>query len=173
VNLVMGFASRTWWVVDRCDPRARHLVDGTGRWAGIGKHYSRQTPGAIEFMSSGRTLVLLTECGRAVWGAIENREPGGAAVHWRCSMFRNEGAGRSSDLIREATALTFEWWRRHYGGLPPAPLRTEVDARRVRRKRDPGRCFRRSGWIVVPPTEVPRATKHGLVILEAPANEGQ
>lgn len=36
-----------WHQVRRCDPRARVLAD---------RHYSRQTPGAAEFMVSGRTL---------------------------------------------------------------------------------------------------------------------
>lgn len=43
-------------------------------------------------------------------------------------------------------------------------VQTEVDPRRTRRKRDPGRCFRRAGWV-----EVDR--RRGLVILQAPAPE--
>ena len=164
-NLAFDFASRRWWVVDRDDQRARKLVDG--ETFGGAPHYSRQTPGADEFMSNGKTLVLLSVCERAVWGAIENNDPAGG-LHWRCSMFRNEGAGLASDLVREATSLTFDWWRYHYGGLPPVPFRTEVDPAKVRPKRDPGRCFLRAGWRVVPPAEVPRATKRGFVVLEAP-----
>ena len=41
------------------------------------------------------------------------------------------------------------------------PLTTEVDPSRVRRKRDPGRCFRRAGWLV---TGIVR----GLWVYEAP-----
>lgn len=148
------FASDGHWVpVKRCDARARELAD---------RHYSRQTPGSAEFMANGRTLVMLTRDGSAVWGAIEMNDWNQAAV-WRCSIFRNEGTIRSSDLIREATARTRAYWRRHYGGVPSAPLRTEVDRERVRHKRDPGRCFIRAGWRVVGVTAA-----RGFVVLEAP-----
>jgi hypothetical protein len=149
-----------WHVVKRCDPSARALVDGDA--FGLLPHYSRQTPGAPEFMASGKTLVMLTDDARAVWGVIESLEPGNTGkLHWRVSMFRNEGAGVSSELIREATNRTFSYWQRHYGALPPVPLRTEVNPRKVRPKRDPGRCFLRAGWRRV-------KVHRGLVVLEAP-----
>ena len=128
-----------WRKVERSDVRARALAD---------RHYSRQTVGARDFMGSGRTFVLLTDCERAVWGVIENLDPGGS-LRWRVSLFRNEGAGLSSDLIREATARTFAYWRAKHGALPSVPLQTEVDPDRTRRKRDPGRCFRRAGWTLI------------------------
>lgn len=81
-----------WSKVRRCDPSARALAD---------RHYSRQTPGAVDFMGNGRVLVLLTHDALAVWGVIENLDPAGGH-RWRCSIFRNEGSARSSDLIREA-----------------------------------------------------------------------
>lgn len=140
---------RRWEVVRRSDPRARALAD---------RHYSRQTPGAAEFMASGRTLVLLGP--DAVWGAIENLDPAGAP-RWRVSIFRNEGTILSSDLIAEATRVTYAWWESHYRARPIVPLQTEVDPARTRAKRDPGRCFRRAGW-----REVDQ--RRGLVILEAP-----
>jgi hypothetical protein len=139
-----------WHVVKRQDKRARELAD---------KHYSRQTVGAAEFMSSGKTLVMLTDDSRAVWGAIENLDPAGN-LRWRVSIFRNEGAGLSSDLIREATARTFSYWKTHYSGLPAVPLQTEVDPKKTRHKRDPGRCFIRAGWKVI-------GERRGLVVLEA------
>ena len=146
------FASEDRWeVVKRCDPRARELAD---------RHYSRQTVGAVDFLPCGRTLVLLTTCALAVWGVVENLDPAGQ-LRWRCSIFRNEGAGLSSDLIREATTRTYLWWLNHYGRLPKVPLTTEVDPRKTRKKRDPGRCFRRAGWRVVD-------MRRGLVVLQAP-----
>ena len=160
IQSAMAFAERRWWKVDRDDPRARDLVDGTGRWAGNGPHYSRQTPGAADFMGSGKNLVLLTDCERAVWGAIENRVPGKDEWRWRCSVFRNLGAGLSSDLIREATDLTYDYWRLHYGALPSVPLTTEVDPNATRRKRDPGRCFIKAGWRRL-------FERNGLVVLQA------
>lgn len=118
-------------------------------------------------MGSGRTLVLLTDCSRAVWGAIENLDPSGV-TRWRVSIFRNEGAGLSSDLIREATARTLAWWPAHYGYLPSQSLTTEIDPDRTRRKRDPGRCFLRAGWCFVDARR--RHVKGGgtLIVLRAP-----
>lgn len=150
------FDDGLWVQVERCHPQARALAD---------RHYSRQTPGAREFMSSGKTLVLLTRCARAVWGCIENLDPAGK-LRWRCSVFRNEGGGKdgdlvSSDLVREATVRTFEFWRRTTG-IPSVPLQTEVDPKKTRTKRDPGRCFRKAGWFVVD------KDRRGLVILQAP-----
>lgn len=149
---MMNLLDGRWHKVKRTDPRARALAD---------RHYSRQTVGARDFMASGKTFVLLTDCARAVWGVIENLDPVGNR-RWRCSIFRNEGAGLSSDLIKEATARTYEYWRRRHGGLPAVPLTTEVDPGKTRSKRDPGRCFIRAGWRR-------RGVVRGLVVLEAPS----
>jgi hypothetical protein len=56
-----------------------------------------------------------------------------------CAVFRNDGAGLSSDLIRQACASAWERW-------PGERLYTYVNPRKIRRKRDPGRCFRKAGW---------------------------
>lgn len=152
MTLPMPYIADGYWRrVRRCDGAARRLAD---------RHYSRQTPGARDFMASGRTLVLLSWDARAVWGVIENLDPAGT-LRWRCSIFRNESLVLSSVLIREATDRTYDYWRRRYGGLPRMPLRTEVDPRRVLHKRDPGRCFLRAGWHKF--DEV-----RGLVVLQAP-----
>lgn len=143
-------AGGLWVRVKRDHLAARELAD---------RHYSRQTPGAREFMPPGRVLVLVTPCGRAVWGVCENLDPAGG-LRWRCSIFRNEGAGLSSDLVRAATERTIDHWVERYG-LPNEPLTTEVDPREVRHKRDPGRCFRKAGWTKV-------RTRRGLVVFEAP-----
>lgn len=142
-----------WGQVRRDDVRARELADD---------HYSRQTPGSKDFMSSGKTLVLLTSDALAVWGVIENMDPAGG-LRWRCSIFRNTGRVRSSTLVKEATERTYAYWLRHYGGYPPVGLTTEVDPKKTRRKRDPGRCFVKAGWTRRP------GLKRGLVVLDAPA----
>jgi hypothetical protein len=140
-----------WRRVTRCDPAARALAD---------RHYSRQTIGAAGFLPPGTTLTLLSRDGKAVWGVCENLDPAGNR-RWRVTIFRNESEVLSSVLVREATVLTFDHWRSHYGDLPPVPLTTEVDPGRTRRKRDPGRCFLRSGlWRVA-------GERRGLVVLEA------
>ena len=70
-----------------------------------------------------------------------------------CSIFRNEGRIRSSDLIRQADKIAdFCWPReRHY---------TYVYAKKIRGT-NPGFCFISAGW------KRCGTTKGGLVILEA------
>jgi hypothetical protein len=60
---------------------------------------------------------------------------------WVCSCFRNEGPDLSSDLIREAVAITRWRWPDN-----PLGMVTFVDPAKVRHKRDPGRCFVRAGF---------------------------
>ncbi len=143
--------SGRWHRTGRRDVVARMLADG---------HYSRQTPGAVDFMGNGRVLVLRTLDGLAVWGAIENMDPAGGR-HWRVSIFRNTGPVLSSDLVREGTERTVAYWLARYRALPSVPLRTEINPAKVRRKRDPGRCFLRAGWTRI-------GFVRGLVVLEAP-----
>ena len=151
------FPSDGWWhVVSRRDPRALALAD---------RHYSRQTIGGVELFPPGRRLCMLTADGLALWGAVENLDPAGA-IRWRVTIFRNEGPALSSILVREATERTYSYWRAHYGAVP-GRLTTEVDPDRVRRKRDPGRCFLRAGWDVIGRGRGHRAGTP-LVILGAP-----
>ena len=60
-------------------------------------------------------------------------------------MFRNLGAGLSSDLIRAATETTYREWIRRYGALPPERLRTEIGIEQVA-SRNPGYCYLQAGW---------------------------
>lgn len=136
------------------------MVDGTGRWAGFGPHYSRRTPGSRSFTGCGEEVVLVSDCGRAVWAVVRQRTPsprgsgesrGRGALRaetpfvWRNMLFRNEGAGLSSEVIVSATAATYRFWLEKYGCLPTERLRTEVDVRRVR-SRNPGFCYVKAGW---------------------------
>jgi hypothetical protein len=61
---------------------------------------------------------------------------------WVNSLFRNEGAGLSSELIIEAIAATRALWP----DVPSIGIITFVDAAKTRHKRDPGRCYRRAGF---------------------------
>lgn len=151
-----------WELSSSSDRRALDVVDGQGLCAGLGPHYSRRTPGSKTFTGVGREIVLVTSCGRAVWACVYQQTPmargtgasrGRAgdtdrkARHiWRNMMFRNCGAGQSSDLIREATERTYEEWEKRYGSLPAERLRTEVDTRAVR-STNPGFCYLQAGWI--------------------------
>lgn len=58
------------------------------------------------------------------------------------SLFRNEGAGLSSELIREAVAATRGVWP----AVPDLGMVSFVDASKTRKKRDPGRCYRKAGF---------------------------
>jgi len=125
-----------WLLSTRTDPAARVLAD---------RHYNRQSVGAQDFVPPGRCLVLRTDPVDAYWVTswpfaeyVLHRWAGA----WVCSAFRNEGPRLSSDLIREAVAATR--WR--WPDAPELGMVTFVDAAKVRRKRDPGRCFRRAGF---------------------------
>lgn len=105
------------------------------------RHYSRyiyadgRLPKLI--VGPGYKMVLLTRCARAlfVWRKFIAAD-GQAGVN--CSIFRNEGAGLSSDLVRAADVLAEQRWpgERHY---------TYVDPRKVRSS-NPGYCFIQAGW---------------------------
>lgn len=150
-----------WWLSSSSDRAALDIVDGTGRFEGYGPHYSRRTPGSKTFTGVGQEIVLVTDCGRAVWACARQRTPcavgtGGSrgrlglADHkpryiWRNMMFRNLGAGLSSDLICEALETTYFYWAWRYGSLPAEQLRTEIDVRRVS-STNPGYCYLMAGW---------------------------
>tara|TARA_Y100000310_G_scaffold345345_1_gene463978 strand:- start:9408 stop:9671 length:264 start_codon:yes stop_codon:yes gene_type:complete len=62
----------------------------------------------------------------------------------------------SSTLIRQAVAATL--WK--YGDPPELGMITFVNASKVKRKRDPGRCYLRAGWSRV------GETQGGLIALQ-------
>jgi hypothetical protein len=122
-----------WQVSDRADVDAVRIAD---------RHYNRQKVGTPQFVPPGRCVVFKHE--RAVWVTswpfaeyVKHAWPGA----WVNSVFRNEGAGLSSDLITQAVALTRAVWE-----PPSLGIVTFVDAGKVRHKRDPGRCYRKAGW---------------------------
>jgi hypothetical protein len=114
--------------------------DATGR-AIFRQHYSykpyRDGRDPALFVGPGEKMVLLTPCARAlfVWRRFVS---GDGQQGINCAVFRNEGAGLSSDLIREADAIADERWpgERHY---------TYVNPRRIR-STNPGYCFLAAGW---------------------------
>lgn len=125
-----------WRVSDRYDPAALPLAD---------RHYNRRAVGSPQFVPPGRCLVLLAADRSALWvtswpfAEYVRHEWAGA---WVNSLFRNEGGGLSSDLIRFAVAHS----RARWPNIPPLGMVTFVDAAKVRRKRDPGRCYRKAGF---------------------------
>lgn len=132
-QISLPFASPGWDVRTKYDSEARQLAD---------RHYSRRTPGAPQFAPPGQTLILVRP--GALWiSRIERREktkhawPGA----WQNSLFRNEGGGLSSQLVREAVAATIEAW----GPIPPEGFLTMVDPGKVR-STNPGCCYLHAGW---------------------------
>jgi hypothetical protein len=123
----------TWQISNRCDPRGKRIAD---------RHYSRQTPESEQFVKPGRCLVLWQQDALWVtsWPYSEHVKHAWAGA-WECSLFRNEGAGLSSDLITEAVAAT----RWKYGIPPDEGFVTFVDSSEVR-DGEPGYCFRCAGW---------------------------
>ena len=96
-------------------------------------------------MPPGRCYVLKSVCLQAVWVTswpFAEYVRHAWAGAWMNSFFRNEGAGLSSELIREAVAATLH----HWPDAPELGLVTFVDAHKTRRKRDPGRCYLRAGF---------------------------
>jgi len=127
--------SDPWRPSDRFDPRALPLAD---------RHYNRRKIGSPQFVPPGRCLVLLTENTDALWVTswpfakyVRHAWPGA----WVNSLFRNEGPALSSGLITAAVAHTRAKWE-----PPPLGIVSFIDATKTRRKRDPGRCYRRAGW---------------------------
>ena len=140
-----------WRYGNRADPEVRVLAD---------RHYSRQSPGSMQFVPPGRCLVL--KVAQAYWVTswpypefVKHAWPGA----WICSAFRREAECPylASDLVRSAVAATCAHW-----GQPPAlGMITFVDTTKVRHKRDWGRCFRKAGF-----KPLIECTKGGLFVLQ-------
>ena len=129
-----------WQKVGKFDPRSAAIAD---------EHYSRRTPGSPQFMPPGQTVILWRP--KAIFGWWRPHPDSGIQAMngldgWTCTIFRNEGAGLSSLLIVEAEQALVATGH----GCGPDGLLSYVWVKKVRAKRDPGRCYRRAGWIVHP-----------------------
>lgn len=125
-----------WYRSHRFDRRALPLAD---------RHYNRLKIGSPQFVPPATCVVFLTAEADAVWATtwpipeyVKHAWPGA----WINSIFRNESEHLSSELIREAVAATRAFWPT----VPALGMVTFVDASKVRRKRDPGRCYLRAGF---------------------------
>ena len=106
-------------------------------------HYSSKKRPAgkrlAQFVGPGAHIVLRTDAGDAVfvWRKhFDKTIPPQTGIE--CSLFRNEGPLRSSELIRQADAVADLCWpgERHY---------TKVSAGDIRSV-NPGACFKYAGW---------------------------
>ena len=133
-----------WQLASRTYRPAREIAD---------RHYNRQSVGHVNFMPPGRCSVFYAENGqggRAVWGTswpfaeyVMHRWAGA----WVCSIFRNEGAGKASELIVDAVAAT----RAFFGDPPDIGMITFVDRSKVEPTMVRGRevwgwTFRKAGF---------------------------
>lgn len=124
-----------WRISHRAERAPRLLAD---------RHYSRQKPGTPQFVPPGRCLVLSMPGAYWVtsWPFKEYTKHEWAGA-WVCSAFRNEDSGiLSSLLVTEAVAAT-RWF---FGTPPELGMVTFIDRDKTRKKRDPGRCFRRAAF---------------------------
>lgn len=154
-----------WMLSHRGDKRALPLAD---------RHYNRQKIGSPQFVPPGRCVVLLTPEADALWVtswpfAEYTRHAWAGA--WVNSLFRNESAHLSSELILEAIAVTCSVWP----DVPELGMITFVNTKMVRSV-NPGYCYKRAGFTHV------GHTMGGLVALQmlpdcmpaaAPAFEAQ
>ena len=110
-----------WQWSHRADKQSLALAD---------RHYNRQKPGAPQFVPPGRCCVLYsrTATGEAFWVTswpFAQYVKHAWAGDWVCTAFRNEGAGRASELIREAGAASLAFFG------PSPGLITFIDRRKV------------------------------------------
>lgn len=127
--------SNPWRISNRADPLALPLAD---------RHYNRQKIGSPQFVPPGRCIVMLTQGEGALWVTswpFAEYVKHAWAGAWVNSLFRREGGPLASDLIAFAVSLTRAVW-----DAPPLGIVSFVDAVKTKRKRDPGRCYRRAGW---------------------------
>jgi hypothetical protein len=147
------FGLSTWVELKDGDPTVRAIFD---------RHYSRthyrdgRRP--VLFVGPGFKRVMMTPCARAIWvwrrfiDACIDQRTGQPQRGVNCAVFRNEGAGRSSDLILAAERIAWRDW-------PGDRLYTYVDPSEVA-SANPGYCFICAGW------KRCGYTKSGLVVFE-------
>lgn len=126
-----------WFQVTKFDKRAVALAD---------RHYSRRKVGSPQFMPPGQTIVLVTECARAVWGWWRPDPRSGIRQMngldgWTCTIFRNESPLLSSDLVLDAECFLADTG---HGCGADGMLTYVWDAKL--RSSNPGFCFQCAGW---------------------------
>jgi hypothetical protein len=111
------------------------------------RHYSRRKVGSPQFMPPGQTFILATEARDAVFGWWRPHPASGlnsmnGLDGWTCTIFRNESAALSSDLILAAEKAVLGSF-----DIGPDGLLTYIWDARVR-STNPGYCFKVAGWKV-------------------------
>lgn len=130
----------SWLLSHRADKAALPLAD---------RHYNRQKIGSPQFVPPGRCVVLREQRGMALWVTswpFAQYVRHAWAGAWVNSLFRSEGAGLASELIREAVSITRSIWN-----PPPLGIVTFVDPKHVAPKMVRGQamygyCYYKAGW---------------------------
>ena len=137
-----------WEISNRADKRALKLAD---------RHYNRQKPGTPQFVPPGRCIVLWQKGSVWVtsWPFAQYVKHAWAGA-WVNSLFRRESGELASGLIRQAVGITRHIWP----DVPELGIVTFVNTSKVRRKRDPGRCYKKAGFRCV------SKTKRGLLVFQ-------
>lgn len=123
-----------WQLSHRYDRRALPIADS---------HYNRQKIGSPQFVPPGRCVVLLTRNADALWVTswpFAEYVKHAWAGAWVNSLFCNRGPLLSSELIREAIAVT-----RSFFPVPPLGMVTFVDKDEIR-STNPGCCYKFAGF---------------------------
>lgn len=140
-----------WRVSDRYDPAAVALAD---------RHYSRQKPGTPQFIPPGKYVALIADDKAAVWVTSWAKYRMDAwRGAWVNTIFRKEGDGVASEMIRHAVAHTRAVWPE----VPALGMVTFIDPRHVKPKRHPGYCYLLAGF------EYAGVTPKGLYVLHMTA----
>jgi hypothetical protein len=124
-----------WTLTHRADRLAAQIAD---------RHYNRQKIGSAQFVPPGRCKVLVTANYDALWVSswpFAEYVKHAWAGAWVNSLFRNESDYLSSDLIREAIAVTRGLWP----DVPDLGMITFVDMRYIR-SANPGYCYKCAGF---------------------------
>lgn len=110
------------------------------------RHYSRRTPGARQFLYSGRKIVIRDNEGLLVFGWIWPYEEMrlDAQTGYNCAIFRNESTRLSSEVILECERIAVGRWgpNRGFTYVKPSAIRST----------NPGFCFKKAGWKFVKPS---------------------
>lgn len=129
-----------WRLSHRFDAESLPLAD---------RHYNRRKVGSPQFVPPGRCLVLRATCNRALWVTswpfpqyVRHAWPGA----WVNSLFRSEGAGIASELIREAVAVTRSIWQAPELGMVSFVNPKHVKPTIRRGQAIYGYCYLRAGF---------------------------
>ena len=119
------------------DPECARLAD---------RHYARQTPGAAQFMPSGKKLILRDAAGDVVFGWLWSppalRADGEDG--YNCTIFRNESSRLASAVILEAEQCAVAKWGPHRAFTYVDPQKVAPTI--VRSHPVWGFCFYKAGW---------------------------